>query len=125
MRTTLVVAALVIALAIGGVALWGAAVIGVAQYAEDICFDDLYGRAEYGGYRTAADLWPPSFECKLLGNDGNDAEPIVVQHRGIALARLGAIRVFPIAYAVAASLGIVFWHRRRRSSYRAPSSSGE
>ncbi len=118
MRTTLVAAALVIALAIGGVALWGAARIGVAQYAEDICFDDLDGRAEYGGYRTAADLWPPSFECKLLGND---VEPIVVQHRGIALARLGAITVFPIAYAVAASLGIVFWHRRRRSSYRAPS----
>ena len=29
--------------------------IGVAQYAEDICFDDLDGRAEYGAYTSAAD----------------------------------------------------------------------
>jgi len=117
----LVVAALVIALAMAGVVLWGAAVIGVAQYAEDICFDDLDGRAEYGAFRTAADVWPPSHECRLLGND---VEPVVVQHRGVALARLGAIVVFPVAYAVAATRGIVFWHRRRRFSYRAPTSSG-
>src|SRR5688572_3684147 len=89
-RTSVVVAALVIALAVGGAVLWGAAVIGVGQYAEDICFDDLDGRADYGGYRTAAELWPPSFECRLLGND---AEPVVVQHRGIALGWLGATLV--------------------------------
>jgi hypothetical protein len=116
----LVVAALVIAIAMAGVVPWGAAVIGVAQYAEDICFDDLDGRAEYGAYRTAEDAWPPSYECRLLGND---VEPVVVQHRGVALARLGAIVVFPVAYAVAATLGIVFWHRRRRLSH-APTSSG-
>ena len=121
-RTSLVVAALVTALAIGGAVLWGAAVIGVAQYADDICFDDLDGRAEYGAFRIAADVWPPSFECRLLGND---VEPVVVQHRGIALARLGATMVFPVAYAVAATLGIVFWHSRRRSSYRAPTSTGK
>jgi hypothetical protein len=118
----LVVAALVIALAMAGVVLWGAAVIGVAQYAEDICFDDLDGRAEYGAFRTAADVWPPSYECSLLGND---MEPVVVQHRGVALARLGAIVVFPVAYAVAAALGIVLWHRRQRFSYRVPTSSGK
>src|SRR4051812_7232807 len=39
-----------------GVVLWGAAVIGAAQYAEDICFDDLDGRAAYGASRTAEDL---------------------------------------------------------------------
>ena len=108
-RASLVAAALVIALAMAGVVLRGTAVIGVAQYAEDICFDDLDGRAAYGAYRTAEDAWPPSYECRLLGND---VEPVVVQHRGIALARLGAIVVFPIAYAVAAMLGIVFWRRR-------------
>ena len=116
------VAALVIALAMAGVVLWGAAVIGVAQYAEDICFDDLDGRAEYGAFRTAADVSPPSYECRLLGND---VEPVVLEHRGVALVRLGAIVVFPVAYAVAATLGIVFWHHRRRFSYRAPSSSGK
>jgi hypothetical protein len=52
-------------------------------------------------------------------------EPVVVQHRRVALARVGAIVVFPVAYAVAATLGIVFWHRRRRSSYRASNSSGK
>ena len=80
--------------------------IGAARYAEDICFDDLDGRAEYGAYRTAADVWPPSYECRLLGND---VEPVLVQHRSVALARLGAIVVFPVAYSVAATLGIVFW----------------
>ena len=108
MRTSLGVVALVIALAMAGVVLWGAAVIGVAQYAEDICFDDLDGRAEYGAYRSAEDAWPPSCWCRLLGND---VEPIVVQHRGFALARLGTIVVFPVAYAVAALLAIVFWRR--------------
>ena len=118
----MILAALVIALAMAGVVLWGAALIGVAQYAEDICFDDLDGRAEYGGFRTAVDAWPPSHECRLLGND---MEPVVAQHRGVALARLGAIVVFPVAYAVATTLGIAFWHRRRRFSYRAPTSSGD
>jgi len=111
-RASLVIAALVIALAIVGAVLWGAAVIGVAQYAEDICFDDLDGRVDYGGFRSSADIWPPSYECRLLGNQ---VEPVVVQHRGIALARLGAIIVFPVAYAVAATLGLVFWHCRRRA----------
>ncbi len=119
---TSVIAALVIALALAGFVLWGAAVIGVGQYAEDICFDDLVGRAEYGAFRTDADGWPPSYQCRLLGND---VEPIVVQHRGVALARLGAIQLFPVAYAVAATLGILFWRRRWRFSYRAPTSSGK
>ena len=120
-KTPLVVAGLVIALATAGVVLWGAAVIGVAQYAEDICFDDLDGRAEYGAFRTAADVWPPSHECRLLGND---VEPVVVQHRAVAIARLGAIVVFPGAYAVAATLGIVLWYRPRRLSYHAATPSG-
>ena len=118
----MVVSALFIALAMAGVVLWGAAVIGVAQHAEDICFDDLDGRAEYGAFSSAEDVWPPSYECTLLGND---VEPVVLQHRDVALARVGAIVVFPVAYAVAATLGIVFWHRRRRFSYRARTSSGQ
>jgi hypothetical protein len=115
------VVSLVIALAMAGVVLWGAAVIGVGQYAEDICLDDLDGRAEYGGFRTAADVWPPSHECMLLGNN---VDPMVLQHRGVALARLGAVVVFPVGYPVAATLGILFWHRRRRFSDQAPTSSG-
>ncbi len=105
------VVALVVAFAMAGVVLWGIAVIGVAQYAEDICFDDLYGRAEYGAATTAAELWPPSFECRLRGKD---VDPIVVQHRSVALARLGAVVLFPVVYAVAATVGVVLWLRRRR-----------
>ena len=115
------VAALVIALAAAGVVLWGAAVVGVAQYAEDICLDDLVGRAEYGASMTDANVWPPSYECSLLGND---EEPVVVQHRGVALVRLGAIVVFPFAYSVAATAGIVLWVRSRRPSNRVRTSSG-
>ena len=107
----MVVAALVIALAAAGVGLWGAAVVGAAQYAEDICLDDLVHRSEYGASRTDADVWPPSYECTLIGNG---VEPLVVRHRGVALARLGATGVFPVAYAVAATAGLVFWVRRRR-----------
>jgi hypothetical protein len=91
--------------------LWGAAVIGVAQYAEDICFDDLDGRTGYGAFGTAADVWPPSYECRLLGND---VEPVVVQHRGVALARLGAIVVFPIAYFGLAAATAARWCRLRK-----------
>ena len=120
MKKSLGVAALVIALAMAGVVLWGAAVIGVGQYAEDICFDDFDGRPGYGAYRTAEDAWPPSYECRLLGND---VEPVVVQHRGVALARRGAIVVFPVAYAVAAMLGIVFWRRRWRNRCLAASAA--
>ena len=94
-----------IALATVGVVLWGTAVIGVARYAEDICLDDFDGRPEYGAYRTGADLWPPWYECNLLGND---VEPVVVQHRGVALARLGAIVVFPVAYAIAPHSALCF-----------------
>ena len=83
--------------------------IGAAQYAEDICVDDLSDRAGYGASRATADVWPPSYECTLLGND---VEPVVVQHRDVALVRFGAIAVFPIAYA-AAALGIVFGLGRR------------
>ena len=112
--------AIVIALAAAGVVLWGAAVVGVGQYAEDICLDDLVSRAGYGASRTDAHVWPPSYECRLLGND---EDPVVVQHRGVALARLGATVLFPVAYAVAAIAGIVYWVRRRRLSNRDATSS--
>ncbi len=115
------VAAIVIAVAVAGVVLWAAAVVGVGQYAEDICLDDLVSRAGYGASKTNADLWPPSYECTLLGNG---EEPVVVRHQGVALARLGATVVFPVAYAVAGTAGIVFWVRRRRSSNRDFTSSG-
>jgi hypothetical protein len=116
-----VVAAIVIALAAAGVVLWGAAVIGVGQYAEDICLDDLVRRAGFGASRTDADVWPPSYECSLLGNE---EKPFVVQHRSVALVRLGATVVLPVAYAVSATAGIVYWVRRRRFSNRDATSSG-
>lgn len=91
-----------------GLALWGAAVVGVAQHAEELCFDDLDGRAGYGAYRAESELWPPSHRCRLLSND---FEPVTVQHRGVALARFGALAVFPVAYS--GFVGMVVLGRRR------------
>lgn len=105
-------AVLILAIAVVGAVLWGTAVVGVAQFAEDLCFDDLDGRAGYGAFRTDSDLWPPSYECRLLGND---VEPVVVRHPDVALARLSAVVVLPVTYAVAATLGTAFWRRRRRA----------
>lgn len=99
----------VIAVMAAGLGIWGAGVFGVAQYAEDLCFDDLESRSGYGAYTASGELWPPSYECELRGND---VPPVIVQHRGVALAQLGATVVWPIAFVVAVMLGIVLWRRR-------------
>jgi hypothetical protein len=97
-----------------GIIAWTAGLIAVSQYTEDLCFDDIEGRSGLdGSYRTEATLWPPSFECWL---DGSDAEPIAVQHRLVALARLGVVVVFPIVYVVVSALVIVSWLQRRQTS---------
>ncbi|HWB71230.1 MAG TPA: hypothetical protein VG452_03365 [Egibacteraceae bacterium] len=103
--------AFLVLMALAGVVLWGTALFAVAQYAEDLCFDDLEERVGYGAYTTETDLWPPSYECRLLGND---VEPVVVQHRGLAVARLGAVIGPPVAYALFGWLAITHWVRRRR-----------
>lgn len=101
-RSTLRVVILITVLAPAGGFIWALGVIGVAQYTEDICFDDLDGRRGYGGYNTASELWPPSYECRLLSND---LDPVVVQHRGVALARLAAIVGPPLGVGIAVVVG--------------------
>jgi Na+-transporting methylmalonyl-CoA/oxaloacetate decarboxylase gamma subunit len=96
-----------------GIIAWTAGLIAVSQYTEDLCFDDLEGRSGLGSYRSEETLWPPSFECWL---NGSDAEPIAVQHRLVALARLGVAVVFPVVYVVVATLVIVSWFQRRQTS---------
>lgn len=105
-------AALVLAIAVGSAGLLAAAAFGVAQYTEDLCFDDLDGRNGYGAYRSEWAAWPPSFDCELRGIG---VDPVVVQHRGIAVAALLGAAVVPIAFAAGATAGIVSWRRRRRT----------
>lgn len=103
---------LVPAIAVGGAALLAAAAFGVAQYAEDLCFDDLDGHDGYGAHRSEWTTRPPSFDCELRGNG---VDPVVVQHRGVAVAALAAAVVVPIAYATAGTAGVMSWRRRRRT----------
>ena len=112
-RTTVAVA---IAVLVGGTALWLVGIVAVGQGLEDVCFDDLESRPRYGAYQSRARLWPPSLECRLLGSN---VEPIVVQHRLEAVARFGAIVVFPVVYCLgAATLALT-----RRSGSRTASRS--
>lgn len=96
--------------------------MAVAQYAEDLCFDDLDDRPGYRRYTSAAELWPPSHECRL---SGATVEPVAVQHRGVAIARFGAV-VVPVAYlAVAAVASAVIMRRIGASSQSARPASGD
>ena len=114
-RSGFVTTMLMLAIALGGAALWAAAAIGVAQYTEDLRFDDLDVRAGYGAYRTEWTLWPPSFDCELRGNE---VDPIVVQHRGVATVALTTVAAMTIVYAAAATAGVIVWRRRRRVGRR-------
>ena len=102
--------AVVVAVLVGGTALWLVGIVGVGRSLEDVCFDDLESRARYGAYQSRESLWPPSFECRLLGAD---VEPIVVQHRLEAAARFGAVVVFPVVYCLGATLALVRWSGSR------------
>lgn len=77
---------------------------------EDLCFDDLDGYPGHGAYRSESSLWPPSYECELLGND---VEPVVVQHQTAAIARFGATVVIPVVYVLSLTLVVVYMGRRR------------
>ena len=102
--------AVAIAALLGGAALWLVGVVAVGQSLEDVCLDDFDGRPGYGASQSRGNLWPPSLECRLVGSD---VEPIVVQHRLEAVARFGAVVVFPVVYVLAATLALT-----RRSGSR-------
>jgi hypothetical protein len=105
--------AVTIAVLVGGTALWLVGIVGVGRSLEDACFDDLENRAPYGAYQSRGELWPPAFECRLLGSD---VEPIVVEHRLEAAARFGAIFVFPVVYVLGATLALTRWSGSRSVS---------
>lgn len=105
-----VTAALAAALVVGLI-VWAAGMFAVGLYTEDLCLDDLGDQIRDGSYRGEASLWPPSFECHLAFSD---AEPVVVQHRVVALVRFAAVVVLPIAYVAAAASVVVWWVRRRQ-----------
>ena len=105
-RTSRSTVVLAIAVLVGGAALGLVGMVGVGRSLEDVCFDDLDSRPRYGAYRSRGSLWPPSLECRLVGSD---VYPIVVQHRLEAVARFGAVIVFPVAYGLAATLALTRW----------------
>ena len=113
-RTTV---ALAIAVLVGGAALWLVGMVAVGRSMEDVCFDDFDGRPRYGAYQSHGSLWPPSLECRLVGSD---VDPMVVQHRLEAVARFGAVVVFPVVYGLAATLALTRWRGARPASRFTP-----
>ena len=109
-RTTVAVA---IAVLVAGAALWLVGIVGVGRSLEDVCLDDLDSRTRYGAYHSEGSLWPPSLECHLVGSN---VKPIVVQHRLEAVARFGAVVVFPVLYGLAATLALTRWSGSRSVS---------
>lgn len=109
-REALLTSALALVVALVGVGIWVVGLIAGGQYTEDLCFDDLDARSGYGSYHSEGTLFPPSFECRL---DGSDAEPVVVQHRLVAVARFGMTVVFPMIYGLLAVFAVARWSRGR------------
>jgi len=105
--------AVAIAVLAAGAALWLVGIVGVGRSLEDVCLDDLDSRTRYGAYHSEGSLWPPSLECHLVGSN---VEPIVVQHRLEAVARFGAVVVFPVVYCLAAGLARTRWSGSRSVS---------
>jgi hypothetical protein len=102
---------LAIALVVIGGVIWVAGLVAVAQYWEDLCFDDLDTRPGYGSYGSVTTLWPPSFECRLAGSS---VEAIVIKHPLVAVARSGVAVVFPVLYTLFAALTLTWAGRSMR-----------
>jgi hypothetical protein len=100
-RRLLIVAATTTAAAV----IWLVGLVGIGQYTEDICFDDLEEQVDYGSYTRTSTLFPPAIECTL---DGAKLDPVVVDHR--AEASLGA--AWGIAVPLATAVGAIVLYRR-------------
>ena len=103
--------AILVGAALIGLVVWVIGLKGISNVAESTCFADLDGRRSYGAYRTSASLWPPSFECHLLGNS---VEPIVVQHPLGAIVAFGWVVLAPALYAFATLALTLRWVRQAR-----------
>lgn len=93
--------ALAVAAAAAVVVVWIGGLIGLAQYAEDLCFADaeLLG---YGGYTQTVQAWPPSVQCVL--RSGWEQPGLTVDHRLLGAAISTWRYIFPPVAAVGLSL---------------------
>ena len=107
----LTAAAIVVGVALVGLVVWIVGLAGLGNRAESICFADLEGHPGHGAFRMSSGLWPPSFECRLLGNS---VEPIVVQHPLEAVVAFGVVVVVPVVGAIAALVITLRWLRQPR-----------
>lgn len=88
--------ALVATAAAATAVLWIGGSIALAQYTEDLCFDDADLRG-YGGYTQTVQTWPPSLQCVLRG--GSDQPSVTVDHRFLGAAISAWRYVFPFGAA--------------------------
>ncbi len=93
-----------------GVTSWTLGLIGISQYAEDICFDDLDAASGYRSYRMETSSWPPRFDCRLAGPE---LAPVVVHHPFLAVVRFAIVAVYPVVFTVTVlTLGAMLARRR-------------
>lgn len=98
-------------IAIGGLVVLFAGLKGSSNYAESICYEHVMERPAYGGYSMSGEIWPPSFECEIRGND---LPPIVTRHPIAAWGAFAAALVVPLWYLVSAFVGIWWFLIRHR-----------
>ena len=84
--------------------------VALAQYTEDLCFEDadLLG---YGGYAQTLQTWPPSLQCVLRG--GSDRASVTVDHRLLGVAMSAWRFIYPpVAVVGLATFAAVQLNRR-------------
>ncbi len=97
--------------ALVGCFIWILGLVGLANRAESICFDDVNNHVGYGAFEMSRELWSPSFECRLLGNS---VKPIVVQHPLEAIVTIGWVVAVPVLFAVVGLAATVRWACKAR-----------
>jgi hypothetical protein len=107
----LTAAAIVVGVALVSLVVWTIGLAGLANRAESLCFADLDNHPAHGAFQMSNELWPPSFECRLLGNS---VEPIVVEHPLEAIVAFGGVVVVPVLGAIATLVFTLRWVRQAR-----------
>lgn len=90
---------------------WIGGSIGLAQYTEDLCFEDA-DLHDYRGYTQTMQAWPPSLQRRLRG--GQDQQGSTVDHRSLGLAITAWRYGLPLASAVGLAVAAV-WSLRERA----------
>ena len=110
-------ATIVVGTAVVGLFVWMIGLAGLGNRAESICFADTDNHPGHGAYQISGELWPPSFECRLMGNS---VEPIVVQHPLEAIVAFGWVVVVPVLCAITAVALTLRWLRQGTPGVRTP-----